>query len=101
VRLIMTSAVLRTKSVEQSLRVTEEPGFRLERVLGTIDLGVLGIGVTIVSGIVVLRRTRPALTRAFRTPLVTWLQFVVWLAAGILVYASYGFWRSRLATNRD
>ncbi len=46
--------VLRTKSVEQSIRDTEEPEHRLRRDLSAFDLTVFGIGVIIGTGIFVL-----------------------------------------------
>jgi APA family basic amino acid/polyamine antiporter len=46
--------VLRTKSIEQSIQDTDEPGHRLRRSLGPIQLTVLGIGVIIGTGIFVL-----------------------------------------------
>src|SRR4051794_40754929 len=46
--------VLRTKSVEQSLRDTEEPEHQLRRRLGPLDLTVFGVGVIIGTGIFVL-----------------------------------------------
>ncbi|MEA2158619.1 MAG: basic amino acid/polyamine antiporter, family, partial [Solirubrobacteraceae bacterium] len=46
--------VLRTKSIEQSIQDTEEPGHRLRRSLGPIQLTVIGIGVIIGTGIFVL-----------------------------------------------
>ena len=46
--------VLRTKSIEQSLKDSEEPGRRLRKSLGPIQLTVLGIGVIIGTGIFVL-----------------------------------------------
>ncbi|MGI8579592.1 MAG: amino acid permease [Solirubrobacteraceae bacterium] len=47
-------SVLRTKSVEQSIADTDEPGRRLRRSLGPIDLTVIGVGVIIGTGIFVL-----------------------------------------------
>ena len=44
----------RTKSVEQSIEDTDEPGRRLRRALGPLDLVVLGVGVIIGTGIFVL-----------------------------------------------
>ncbi|MDP9478078.1 MAG: hypothetical protein M3R38_20750 [Actinomycetota bacterium] len=38
---------MRTKSIEQSIRDTEEPEFRLNKALGPLDLTVFGIGVII------------------------------------------------------
>ena len=39
--------VLRTKSVEQSLKDTEDPEFKLKRSLTALDLTVFGVGVII------------------------------------------------------
>ncbi len=44
----------KTKSIEQSIRDTDEPGHQLKRTLGPIDLTVFGIGVIIGTGIFVL-----------------------------------------------
>jgi len=33
-------------------------------------------------------------------PGVTWMRFVIWLAAGILIYAAYGYRKSRLRGHR-
>ncbi len=46
--------IMRTKSVEQSIRDTDEPEFKLKRALGPLDLTVFGIGVIIGTGIFVL-----------------------------------------------
>jgi basic amino acid/polyamine antiporter, APA family len=46
--------VLRTKSIEQSIRDTEEPEHRLKKELSAWDLTVFGIGVIIGTGIFVL-----------------------------------------------
>ncbi len=46
--------VLRTKTVEQSIEDTDEPGHQLKKRLGPIDLTVFGIGVIIGTGIFVL-----------------------------------------------
>jgi APA family basic amino acid/polyamine antiporter len=46
--------LLRTKSVEQSIRDTEEPAHRLRRALSALDLTVFGVGVIIGTGIFVL-----------------------------------------------
>jgi basic amino acid/polyamine antiporter, APA family len=42
--------IMRTKSVEQSIRDTEEPEFQLRKALGPLDLTVFGIGVIIGTG---------------------------------------------------
>lgn len=46
--------IMRTKSIDQSVRDTEEPEFQLRKALGPIDLVVFGIGVIIGTGIFVL-----------------------------------------------
>jgi len=50
----MAADLLRTKSVEQSIKDTDEPGHRLRRELGPVDLVVFGVGVIIGTGIFVL-----------------------------------------------
>lgn len=46
--------VLRKKSVEQSLKDTEDPEFKLKRSLSALDLTVFGVGVIIGAGIFTL-----------------------------------------------
>lgn len=50
----MARAIFRTKSVEQSIRDTEEPEHQLKKNLGTLDLIVFGVGVCVGAGIFVL-----------------------------------------------
>jgi basic amino acid/polyamine antiporter, APA family len=47
-------SVMRTKSVEQAIRETEEPEHRLRKDLSALDLMVFGVGVIIGTGIFVL-----------------------------------------------
>ena len=47
-------SLLRTKSVEQSIRDTEDPDHRLRKDLSALDLTVFGVGVIIGTGIFVL-----------------------------------------------
>ncbi|MFN2615525.1 MAG: APC family permease [Thermoleophilaceae bacterium] len=83
-----------------------------------VNIGTLFAFVLVSIGVVVLRRTRPDLRRAFRTPLVplvpilsvlasfwlmlnlpgqTWARFGIWMAAGLVLYFAYSRRRSRLA----
>ncbi|HEY0540023.1 MAG TPA: amino acid permease [Actinoallomurus sp.] len=47
-------SVFRTKSVDRSIRETDEPGNRLRRDLSALDLTVFGVGVIVGTGIFVL-----------------------------------------------
>ena len=86
-----------------------------------IDLTNIGTQfafILVCAGVLALRVKDPNRPRAFRTPLVwltaplgiitsfifmaalpgrTWVRFGVWLALGLVIYAAYGFQRSRLA----
>ncbi|SEO79585.1 amino acid permease [Trujillonella endophytica] len=83
-----------------------------------VNIGTLFAFVLVSIAVIVLRRTRPDLPRAFRVPLVpllpivsvlaclylmanlpieTWVRFLIWMALGAVVYAVYGRRRSRLA----
>jgi APA family basic amino acid/polyamine antiporter len=84
-----------------------------------VNIGTLSAFVLVSIGVIVLRRSRPDLPRAFRVPLVpwlpiasaaicvylmlnlsveTWLRFLVWLVIGFAIYFLYSRSRSRLAT---
>ncbi|HEX8928208.1 MAG TPA: amino acid permease [Actinomycetota bacterium] len=86
-----------------------------------VNIGTLFAFVLVSIGVIVLRRTRPDLPRAFRTPLVplvpilaviacvylmlnlvdlTWIRFAIWMAAGLVVYFLYSRSHSRLAAPR-
>ncbi|HEY1134299.1 MAG TPA: amino acid permease [Nocardioides sp.] len=83
-----------------------------------VSIGTLFAFVLVSIGVVVLRRTRPDLPRAFRAPAVTvvatlsvllcgylmlnltgetWVRFGVWMLIGVVVYFVYGVRRSNLA----
>jgi APA family basic amino acid/polyamine antiporter len=82
-----------------------------------VNIGTLFAFILVAIGVVILRRTRPDLPRAFRTPLVpvlpiasvlasfylmlnlpaaTWIRFAIWLVIGLVVYGLYGARRSRV-----
>ncbi len=80
--------LFRTKSIEQSLKDTDEPGRQLRKTLGPVQLTMLGIGVIIGTGIFVLTGEAagtiagPAITISFA------VAAVVCLLAG-LCYAEF------------
>ncbi|MFD9499367.1 amino acid permease [Streptomyces sp. NPDC060035] len=89
----------------------------LDVVVNLTTIGTLAVMAVVNVAVIALRRRNPELKRSFRVPLYplspvlgvafclylmygtgwsTWVQFVVFLAVGALVYAGYGRSRSRL-----
>lgn len=89
----------------------------INEIVELTNIGTLFAFVLVCAGVIILRVTEPDAPRAFRTPLVplvpllgigmcvylmlglptvTWVRFGLWLAAGLVFYFLYGFWKSRL-----
>ncbi|MFE7673000.1 amino acid permease [Streptomyces albidoflavus] len=93
----------------------------LDVVINLTTIGTLAAMAVVNVAVIVLRRSRPDLRRSFRAPLfpltplagiafcayliygtgpLTWLQFAVFLAVGVLVYSLYGRRHSTLAARQ-
>ncbi len=89
----------------------------INEIVELTNIGTLFAFVLVCAGIIILRRTDPNRPRAFRTPFVplvpllgiamciylmaglpwvTWVRFCIWLGVGLILYFTYGFWKSNL-----
>ncbi|QTE01626.1 amino acid permease [Streptomyces cyanogenus] len=87
-----------------------------------VNIGTLFAFVVVAISVIILRRTRPDLHRAFRTPWVpfvpvlsvcatlwlmvnlpaeTWIRFAIWMVIGFFVYFLYGRSHSRLGRHQE
>jgi APA family basic amino acid/polyamine antiporter len=80
--------IMRTKSIEQSIRDTEEPEFKLKKSLGALDLLTFGIGVMIGTGIFVLTGVAAA-TSAGPAIAISFVVSGIACALAALCYAEY------------
>jgi APA family basic amino acid/polyamine antiporter len=88
----------------------------LSQIVKLVNIGTLFAFILVNIGVIVLRRTRPDMERPFRCPFVpvfpiigiafclylmkdlpgtTWIRFLVWLAAGLVIYFAYSRSHSR------
>ncbi|MBV8244925.1 MAG: amino acid permease [Candidatus Eremiobacteraeota bacterium] len=89
----------------------------LEQLLKLVNIGTLSAFAIVSFGTFSLRLVNPNASRPFKVPggiavslfgglssfalilylgQTTWVRFVTWFAVGMIVYAAYGFWHSRL-----
>jgi APA family basic amino acid/polyamine antiporter len=80
--------VMRTKSVEQSIQDTDEPEHKLKKNLGSLDLMVFGVGVTIGGGLFVLTGSA---AKTFAGPAIALSFVIAAIACGLaaLCYAEF------------
>jgi APA family basic amino acid/polyamine antiporter len=91
----------------------------LDEIVKLVNIGTLFAFVLVNIGVIVLRRTRPEMPRPYKVPFspvfpligivfavylmstlpgTTWIRFVGWLLAGMLIYVFYGYRHSRMRT---
>jgi APA family basic amino acid/polyamine antiporter len=89
----------------------------IEEVAKLVNIGVLSAFIVICTSVMLLRKRKPDLHRAFRTPwvplvpligvafslwllaelpAVTWKVFLIWVSLGLVIYLGYGMRHSRL-----
>jgi len=89
----------------------------LSEIVKLVNIGTLFAFVLVNIGVIILRRTRPDMPRSYKVPfspwfpligigfavylmadlpVTTWIRFVAWLVVGVVIYALYGFRRSRV-----
>jgi APA family basic amino acid/polyamine antiporter len=89
----------------------------LSEIVKLVNIGTLFAFVLVNIGVIILRRTRPDMPRPYRVPwspllpilgilfavylmadlpFSTWVRFIAWLAAGMVIYLVYGYRNSRL-----
>src|SRR5262245_25287337 len=89
----------------------------LNKIIELVNIGTLFAFIVVNIGVIILRRTRPDMPRPYKVPFspwfpilgvlfavylmkdlpqATWVRFVLWLAAGLLIYLVYGYRNSRL-----
>jgi len=89
----------------------------IQEIAELTNIGTLFAFVLVCIGIWILRHIEPDMPRAFRTPLVplvpilgvifcgylmlslplvTWIRFIVWMVAGLVIYCTYGRFHSRV-----
>ncbi|MEO8169209.1 MAG: amino acid permease, partial [bacterium] len=94
----------------------------INEIVELTNIGTLFAFVLVCLGIIILRRTDPDRKRVFRTPWVplvpilgiamciylmaglpwvTWVRFGVWLLIGLVLYFTYGFWKSKLRGEKE
>ena len=93
--------------------------FSLDVMAELCNIGTLFAFIVVCAGVIVLRVKEPDRPRPFKVPggyvtpalgiffclflmlglgFMTWLRFIIWLAAGLLIYIVYGYKNSRLRT---
>ncbi len=91
--------------------------FSLDVMAELCNIGTLFAFILVCAGVIILRVREPGRARPFRAPgglftplagiafclylilgleFMTWMRFVIWLAAGLLIYFMYGYRNSRL-----